>query len=422
MKRRGKNPNENPGVAPVTHVELSDKAPVKRIIIAASLMIIGAVLITYSIISWLTVNEGWSEIKTNSAAGVSCSGDLIFQYDLGRAGMSAAAENKLLAALYTEACNTAYQLFSPDREFFGVNNVYYINTHVGEEILVDETLYKAFELFEQHGSRILFAAPMYIDYVNLFYSDDDIIAREFDAYENPEVSEWLSELAVFVNDENHARLDLLGNNTVRLFISDEYADYAHKNGIASFVDFYWTKNAFIVDYIADRISENGFTFGNISSYDGFSRNLDSSGTAYTFNLFNRLNKIVHPAAGLSYSGKKSIVFLRAYSLNDKDEIYYTYSSGEVRHSYIDTSDGLCRNSLENLVAYSENKRCAEILLSIIPAYIADEFDRNILEKALDDGIYAVYFDGTKILYNEKKAVIDIFENGNEIKFTTESWD
>lgn len=36
------------------------------------------------------------------------------------------------------------------------------------------------------------------------------------------------------------------------------------------------KNAFITDYVADVMIDNGYTLGSLTSYDGFTRNLDQT--------------------------------------------------------------------------------------------------------------------------------------------------
>ena len=49
MRRRGRNPNENPGVRPVQQIELQEKNPKKRIIIAVMLLAIGLGFIGYGV-------------------------------------------------------------------------------------------------------------------------------------------------------------------------------------------------------------------------------------------------------------------------------------------------------------------------------------------------------------------------------------
>ncbi|MCD8014832.1 MAG: hypothetical protein LUG99_16995 [Lachnospiraceae bacterium] len=58
-----------------------------------------------------------------------------------------------------------------------------------------------------------------------------------------------------------------------LFVSDDHLAYAEETGFLSYIDFFWMKNAFIIDYLTDTLIEKGYTQGASSSYDGFDRNL-----------------------------------------------------------------------------------------------------------------------------------------------------
>lgn len=98
------------------------------------------------------------------------------------------------------------------------------------------------------------------------------------------------------------------------------------------------KNAFITDYVADVMIDNGYTLGSLTSYDGFTRNLDqtsaitklnagpdTSGTAeenadYSFNLYDRQGNIIYPAGVMHYDGAESIVSLHNYPMSDKENI------------------------------------------------------------------------------------------------------
>lgn len=71
-------------------------------------------------------------------------------------------------------------------------------------------------------------------------------------------------------------VELLGGNQVKLSVSDDYLAFAEKNFISDFIDFSWMKNAFITDYVADVMIDNGYTLGSLTSYDGFTRNLDQT--------------------------------------------------------------------------------------------------------------------------------------------------
>ncbi len=403
MRRRGKNPHENPGVRPITKIELDERNHKKRVVLAISLLVVGLAFLGYAILSALSDNSGWTRIEPLAETSDSVADDLVLLYELGASDRSATAERKALATIYTEACIDAYRLFSVQYAFDGVQNLYQVNLHGGEAVTVEPVLYRAFEQIEREGSRMLFAAPFYREYTNLFWSADDGYAEQYDPRKSEEIAAYFAALSTYTASDEHVRLELLGENTVKLVISDAYRAFARENGIETFVDFYWTRNAFAVDLIAERLIENGFTHGTISSYDGFVRSLDGRSVEYTYHLYGVADGTMQDAARMDYAGKRSMVYLRAYRLYDRDDVYYTYQSGERRHPYVDVTDGLCKNATDSLIAYAADKGCADVLLSVMPVYVADKFDENALSDLKNDGVFALYAEGTTIRCNDPTA-------------------
>lgn len=395
-----------PHPKPVEKIELSDRKTKLRLAVVILLILVAVGAFVYGVMSLVGKESGWTTIEVSSSAELNCGNEFVFQYYLGAGGVSAAAENKQITSLYTEAMVKAYRLFSNDGQEGELPNIYYINRHPNEEIEVDALLYRAFETCAAYGSRNLYLAPVYEQYDSLFYCSEDWETQSFDPRQNAELAASFAELAAFARDAEQAEIRLLGDNRIMLYVSDEYLRYAEENYVSSFVDFYWMKNAFITDYIAGIMLENGYTRGSISSYDGFVRNLDDSGTSYSFNLYTREGQNVYPAAVMRYSGAKSIVYLRDYRMNSLDfQHYYELEDGQIRTAYLDVADGLCRSSVPNLVSYSESAGCAELLLQMIPVYIADSFDREALPE------YTVFFEGDVLYYNEPELQLtDLYED------------
>ena len=386
---------------PVKRIELFEKYPEVRLGVVVVLLLIGMCAFGYSLISFLTVDAGWTTIEAGSSEA-DCSGELIFQYYIGAGELSATAEKKAVKKLYSELTKTSYQLFHTSQGFDGVHNLYYINQHPNEEIEVDEMLYEAFSMIEKHGNRAVYLAPVYVQYSNLFGCNDDVETVDFDPYQNEEIARYFADIASFAGDKDAIDIQLLGDHRIKLYVSDAYLNYAAENGFSEFIDLYWMKNAFVVDYIADTMRENGFVMGSISSYDGFVRNLDGgSGTEYAFNIFNRVGNTVHQAGVMRYDHAMSIVFLRDYPANSLDwQHYYEFQNGVVRTAYIDVADGFCKSAVHNLVTYASDQSCAEILMQVSPVYISDGLEKERLSLLAQRGIYAVYGEEYTIYYNE----------------------
>ncbi len=392
---------------PVEKVELSEKNVPLRLAVVLILIIIGAVALTYAVKEFFSEEPGWIEITANSSAKANCSSEFVFMYELGASGISATAENKALVTIYTEAVVKAYELFHSRQAFENVNNLYYINQHPNEVIVVDTVLYQAFEQVKEVDSRYLYLAPVYQRYDDIFGCEEDYQLVDFDPYLNVDVAKEYAEVAVIARDANAVDLQLLGDNQIKLFVSDAYLKYAEENYITDYIDFFWMKNAFIIDFLADTLSDKGYTAGSLSSYDGYVRNLDTRDIDYAYNIFHRDGQTVYTAGVMHYSQPRSIVTLRDYPMNTLDKNhYYELEDGSIRTPYIDVKDGLSKTALPDIVAYSEEKSCAEILLQMTPIYVTDIFEASALEPLAREQIYTIYSQNGEINYNDAALTLE----------------
>ena len=387
------------GPKPVQRIELTDKHKTLRIILLAVTILIAVIAFTTGLTELLYTKPGWQNIES-TADGRHCGQDFTFMYYLGAGEMSPTEENRALTKLYSQATQRAYRLFSVD-EASG-DGIYGVNAHPNEVVTVDPALYAAFEQVQAWKNRNLYLAPVYVEYNRVFLYEDEQEAMRYDPTRDPELLQYVAELAAFANDPNSIDLELLGNNQVRLNISEAYLAYAQENALDKYVDFGMMKNAFIVDVMAQILQDNGFTRGYIASYDGFNRNLDTSGEKYTFNIYDRYQNEIYLPAAMEYTQPASIVFLRNYPMSQIDRWnYYSFSDGKILTTMIDPADGISKSATDNLVAYSASDGCAEILLRVSSVYIADALDEEALKNLTQDGIYSVWFEGTTLKYLDK---------------------
>jgi len=389
---------------PVKKIELSDKNVKLRIIAVALFLLIGAALLAYSVNNFLAPELGWKAIETYAANDVDCSEEFVFLYNL-----KSAEEEKAIRTLYSDSALKAYRLFNESESFDGLTNVHDINQNPNKELSVDEVLYNAFSLINELDSRYIYLAPVYARYDDIFYCADDSGLVDFDPRLNNDVKAEYTE--VWEHAQNGCGIELLGSNKIRLNVSESYLEYAEKEGITDFVSFFWLKNAFIADHIADIMIENGFTDGSITSYDGFTRNLGVK-EDYSLNIFDKREGEVYAAAVMHYTGALSIVSYRDFPLNSLDSRrFYTLKNGEVRHSYLDF-DGLCKSAAGSLVCMSADKSCAEIALKTAPFYISDNFDAVGISGLSDSAIYSVYCEDGYIRCNLSSVTFsDFYDDG-----------
>jgi len=401
-------------VKPVIKAELSDKNVRVRIAVVILLIALAGGAFAYALNSYFSKETGWVAIKTAASAERNCSNEFVFLYCIGASGASARLEHKSLTSLYTAATVKAYKLFNNDEIFAGLNNIAYINRHPNEVIEVDEVLYNAFSLMERYNCRSLYLAPIYADYKIMFSCEDDSQIIAYDAFQNDEVRSYYEELAKFASNYEAINIELLGDNKIMLRVSAEYQQYAAEHGITNYIDFFWMKNAFIIDYLAAVMIENNYTLGTISSYNGFVRNLDGSGNIYSYHLYDRVGNTVYPSGIMKYTGPLSIVYLRNYRMTELDnQYYYELSNGETRTSFIDITDGLCKSSKNDLVTYSKEYGCAEILLQMLPVYITDTFHEEALTSLAQNSIYSIYCEDSVIYYNDSALMLtDLYDKEN----------
>ena len=402
-----------PHLHPVERIELNKEHIGRRLIAAVGLLILGAGLLTYAIVGLMTPETGWQTVQASANAGPTCAEDFTFLYEI-----NSAAETREVTNFYTSACQKGYRLFHSDQEFENVVNVYTINRHPNEELEVDPGLYAAFSAIVESGRRELYMGPVYERYDDLFFLQDDSLAAEFDPRLSENVREEYAGVLVYANDPQAVNLELLGDNRIRLYVSEEYLAWADREEIDRFIDFAWMRNAFLADYLAAVLTERGFTRGTLNSYDGFVRNLDGSGTEYSYSIYHRQDGIVFPAASLRYYGPMSFVRMRDYPISEQDsQHYYQTTDGEVRTSYLDTADALCRSAVDTLACYSREKGCAQILLEMIPVYIADEFQEEAVSALAKEGVASIYCQGSVVRYTEPGALLGNFFEGDGVQYT-----
>ena len=405
-----KKPRENrPYLPRVRRIELEEGNIKLRWILIVILLALGVVAIGYGLRTALNPELGWNEITVVSDQ-INCSSEFKLVYDFSEYGGKAGAVEKHLTQVYSKACEKAFLLFSPDVE--GEGNVHALNSHLNETVTVDPVLYNALKLLMQCNNRCLFLAPVYAEYNHVFLSESDVEARMYDPQKNPEAEAYVQELMTFLSDSEHIRLELTEENTATLVVSDAYRSFAEEHGIENYLDFGWIKNAFIADFLAESLEEEGYTYGYLASFDGFTRNLDYRETDYSFNIFDRQEKTLYLPAKLDYSGRQSIVFLRDFPMVDQDRWhYYVYENGDICSIIVSPETGAPAASTATLISMSREASCAEMLMQMLPCYLTDELTIDAVNAMKAQGISSVWCKDRVICYNDTSAAPILLELG-----------
>lgn len=399
MGRKTRGSGEHFRPAPPKQIELSDKNLGKRFVATAVLLLLGAGLLAYSLMKWLTPASGWQTIKAEGTGEASCAQELTFLYEA-----SSTAEVRAVTTLYTDACKNATRLLSPYEDFEGVVNVHSLNQRPNEVLTVDEALYKALETVLADGHRELYLGPIYARYGDLFGCTEDSQLQNYDPRLSPVVAEEYAQVLRYANDPQSIDLELLGENRVCLKVSGDYLAFAQRQGLERFLDFDWLYNAFAIDMVAEALEARGYQKGVLSSCDGYARNLDPREGTYDYPLYTRQGESISYVTNLRYQGPKSLVCLRDFATNEEDrDRFYTLQNGEVRTVYLDVADGFCRSAVSSLLTYGEGESCGALLMKVLPLYVAEELDQEGLAALASQGIHSLYCQGKSLYYSDPQV-------------------
>ncbi len=403
MGRTVKDPNRRQP-KPVQKVQLSEKNVGRRIVLVVLFLAIGSGFLVYGFMNFLRGDSGWREISVKAGSELNCSEDFTLKYNVGAGGVSAGGEAKALSLIYTDAAVKGYRLFNIDESFDDVTNLYDINQHPNEVMTVDPVLYDALKKVSDANCREIYLGPLYASLENLCMSNDDAAAAQFDPEKDDDAAEEAAAVAAFAQNPDDISMEFPGENQVCLHVSDAYQAYAAEMGYTAYLDFFWMKNAFLIDYLADTIRGEGYQLGIISSKDGFVRCLDETGEKeYQYPLYHLSGNEIQSHGTMTYEGPKSIVFFHAYQAGSPDTYrYYQYQDKTMRTPYLSASDGKDHTAASELLVYSGEYGCADTLLAALSDYQAESLSGESLKTLASQKIYSVWFENNEIQTTDEK--------------------
>lgn len=408
--------DKTPRVKKVERIDLTERHFGRRAAAFLICLAVAVASISYGVYSLLNVEPGWITVDVGRSVKANCAGEFTFRYYLGKDGKATRSEQNAVIARYTRAAIDGYEIFNSWEEAEDVHNLWYLNHHPNEEVEVPAALYKAFSQLQQAGSRLAYLGPVYEIYQSLFFCQDDVQIAAFDPFQNEAVAEFCRTAAEFARDPASMELELLGDNRVRLSLSDAYLSFARENDVEAHLDLFWLKNAFVADFLADTMIEGGFVNGMLSSFDGFSRCL-SPETSSSLPLYDRAEDRLLVAGQVDFSGVSAVVCLYGFPLVEREEsLFYELRNGEVRLPYVDPSDGLSRAAADLMAACTADSGCAELLLQMVPFYIGEPLEPSSLKELKAAGISAAVIQDRTILYNDPALEFSHLYSGEGITY------
>ena len=371
-------------------VQLS-KAHIQKRFVAFVICLLVALLAFFVAIKNLTYFEvGYKTIESEEIYD----DELIFNYYC-----QDRATYKQVSVIYRDLTKQIYQLLDESNEYEGINNVYSINHNINQIITVDSILYDQLKTFLDSGNREILLGPVYSLYKAVFSCDQDYQTEDFSPDKNEQIKEIIQQLIKFINDENSVSIELLADNQVRLNVSEQYRLYMEENGLDCYVDFYWMKNSFIVDFVCDNLTERGLTQGYLCSYDGFSRFMDCDDVIYHY--YDILNDSISHICDIEIEKNHCMVTYKSFIMNQFDSFYrYVYQDNLVENCYININDGNDYSAVSSLNIYSDTDSVVKLMLDSYKYYISDSVNIN------DEGFAFFYLKDN--IFNISDDLIKVF--------------
>ena len=412
MRKHAKD--KRPSPKPVIKAELAEGHKNVRIIFVVVLLALGITLIAFSAARLLGREDGYTKIEVDD----SIFSDLfVLNYDIGASGATASMEYRKVRDVYSGALDKYCKLFSADTSYDSVANICYLNSHPGERTVIDSELYSALLRMEKEGKALHYLGIVLEMYDVVFSCDGDAYAKESDPMKNAEMGALLKEACRFASDRDAVSLEFFSDSSVVLNVSDEYRKFAEDFGFVRFIDLGIFENAFVLDAIAEKLSREGMCFGAVSSYDGYTRNLDTrTDMAYSFSFYAKANDTVYPVCDVSYTGSVTACHLKSYPTSGLDTFdFYLYSNGESVHRLIDASSGKSVSVKPELLILSKEEDAVSLALRGYNTLVAEQFSADEL-----DGVFAAWLEGYEIKSTDSDDVrLSLPFNDGEISFTIE---
>ena len=287
------------------------------------------------------------------------------------------------------------KLFDSVNLYDDLVNVAYINNHINESIKVNDALYNAFKMINDNKSREIFFGPIFEYNDKIFSLDNDDEVKKIDYNYNSEMYNYLTSVYKFKNDSNAINIELLDDYVIKLNVHENYVNYLKENNSKRYIDFGYLKNAFIVDSVANHLSERGFREGYLMSSDGYLRVFNNK-ISRDYDIYDYDKENIN-IANITVVGK-SVVNVNKYR-NKR----YIYSDGRVINNYINPKALGSDLTMNTIVCYS-GLGCSEMLLKMEGLMYTAISNYSSLST---NGINTIYLDGKNIKYNDSSLVFNM---------------
>lgn len=330
---------------PMNEIEVSGKHLTLRIVAFALAVVIGMTAFGVAFYQISNRKPGYYEITaTRDETAPRYSNGITLYCYFG--GESSAIKEKLRTseALYSEALGRIYRLLDPRETYDGYVNLATLNKHPGETLTLPEELFHALtdalERTEGQGYSILDGAIRSL-WQELLYLEEP---EAYDPLRNEEQQARFQAVYDALAAPDALRLQVVdaAAHTVRLEVSDALTAVLEKYEVEGpLLDLGSLREAYILQYVRDKLVEAGFVRGYLRTQRGLSLMLPET-TEGELLLPSYADGAALDAAYVSLSNGAACCALRAFSVGDPG--YYEID-GVLRHPNLGDTGDLARQLL-----------------------------------------------------------------------------
>ena len=286
--------------------------------------------------------------------------------------MSTGQQKKAANNAYSEALHEAYLLTEDMTKREYASSLADLNAGLGENVKLSA---EAYALLEQavgyHKSKpnfSLYAAPLYAEWERIAVVRANLIDKSHDPDPAKDAAEkeYLDELSAILNDENSVKVELLGENTAKLTISEQYAAFRRDNDIsAPIISLNHLRPAFMLEAVAKRLEADGWHDGYLSHTLGLGISLSGSqGIAHSLYGLTGTTEEVGGAIALT-GGWKYAKFNRLPLNRTSYDGFYAVQVGEgylFRSPYLNVGNGDAPDYLLSTWSMSSSQSLIDLCL------------------------------------------------------------
>ena len=254
-----------------TNIRIPVKHMVPRIIAFIILLGGGISLIVLSVLGVFSQQSGIQVISVNEDPDYKVGENITLRYYLSGNSIQRRNQASAVAEDYSRSMKSIGKLLEDEEEVVGVKSISYISRNAGTEVEIDEILYKTLSSAVENSKNpaySIYLGPLYQRW-NFWTSVPESTKPTVDPLYNAPGATFISEYLNLLASGDNIKLNLLGNNKVKLELSQAYRSWLEDNEYdGPILSLGSLKQAYQVQVARDALIEKGHTAGVLVSEDG----------------------------------------------------------------------------------------------------------------------------------------------------------